>query len=53
MSKSAYYVGAGVGGTLGGFAPMLWGGSSFGLMAIVTSTIGGVLGIWLVYRFLA
>ena len=34
-----------VGTSIGGFIPVLWGGSTFSISSIVLSTIGGVAGI--------
>jgi hypothetical protein len=34
-------------GTLaGGFVPELWGASGFSLVAVVTSALGGIAGLW-------
>lgn len=35
-----------VGGTVGGFVPLLWGDSALSMSGIVGNTIGGVVGIW-------
>jgi uncharacterized membrane protein YeaQ/YmgE (transglycosylase-associated protein family) len=35
-----------VGSIVGGFVPELWGASAFGLWAVITSTIGALIGIW-------
>lgn len=35
---------------LGGFVPMLWGASSFGLESLLFSGIGGVAGVWAGFR---
>jgi hypothetical protein len=32
---------------VGGFLPVLWGGSSLGLASLVFGTLGGVAGLWL------
>ena len=37
----------GVGMTVGGFVPALWGGSALGLASLVFGTLGGVVGLWL------
>lgn len=51
MSKGAVWMGAIVGGIVGGFVPALWGDNSFlSPWSIVFSTIGGVLGIVAVYK---
>jgi hypothetical protein len=34
-------------GTLaGGFVPELWGASGFSLVAVLTSALGGIAGVW-------
>jgi len=50
--KAIYLVAATVGGTVGGFIPMLWGDSGLGAWSILTSTVGGLVAIWLSYRYL-
>ena len=50
MSKKAIYFGMFVGSTLGGFVPMLWHGSLISFSAIITSTLGGVAGIWAAWK---
>ncbi len=39
-----------VGSTVGGFVPMLWGASFLSFSSIVTSAIGAVIGIYVVYK---
>jgi len=39
-----------VGSTLGGLLPMLWHASVFSVSSVLLSTVGGVAGIWAVYR---
>jgi hypothetical protein len=36
-----------VGGTVGGFVPELWGGSAWGLSALLFSALGAVAGVFL------
>jgi hypothetical protein len=52
-NRSLYYLGAGVGGTIGGFLPGLWGASDFSGWGILLSTVGGLLGIWLAYKYVS
>ncbi len=50
--KSAIGAGVLLGSVLGGWlGSLLDGGNSFGLWGIVGSTIGGLLGIYIAYRF--
>lgn len=39
-----------VGSTIGGFVPLLWGGSTFSISSVLFSAVGGIVGIWLGYR---
>jgi hypothetical protein len=48
--KAAIWLGAGVGGTIGGWIPTLWGAGVFSLWALLLSTVGGIAGIVIVYR---
>jgi hypothetical protein len=51
MSKrSLYLLGAGIGGTAGGFVPGIWGGSDFSGWAILLSVAGGFAGLWAAYK---
>ena len=38
-----------VGSIAGGYLPDLWGAGFFSVTSLLTSTLGGVLGIWLAY----
>lgn len=37
----------GVGMTVGGLVPLVWGGSALGFASLVFGTVGGVAGLWL------
>ncbi len=51
MSTKAWItLGLFVGGTLGGLLPSLFGASSFGLWAVLTSATGGIAGIFAGYH---
>ncbi|HEY2004029.1 MAG TPA: hypothetical protein VGH44_02845 [Candidatus Saccharimonadia bacterium] len=49
-NKSLYYLGGGIGATLGGLVPGLWHASDFSGWGILLSTIGGIVGIWGAYK---
>ncbi len=54
MSQRAIYLVSGtIGSTLGGLFPTLWGASEFSMWGIILGTIGGVVGIFLAYRWAA
>jgi hypothetical protein len=38
------FVGAGM--IVGGFVPVVWGGSTLGFVSLVFGTLGGVAGLW-------
>ena len=44
--KTLIWIGAAVGGTVGGFIPTLFGADALGFWSIVWSTVGGIAGIW-------
>ncbi len=39
-----------VGGTVGGFIPMLWGDSGFSMPGIIFNAIGAIFGIYFAYK---
>jgi hypothetical protein len=49
-TKSLIWIGMGIGSTLGGFVPRLWGASFFSFAGFVCSGIGGLFGIWVAYK---
>ena len=50
MNKSLVYIGAGIGGTIGGFIGSAIDHSLLGLWGIILSGVGGILGIWAAYK---
>lgn len=51
-NKQLIWLGAIIGGTIGGFIPTLWGADVFSVWSIVLSTVGGLAGIWAVATLL-
>ncbi len=49
-TRALYYLGAGIGGTIGSFVPLLWGASELSGWSIVLSGIGGIAGLWVAYK---
>lgn len=39
-----------IGSTIGGYIPTLFGAGVFSFTSVVTTFIGGMLGIWLAFR---
>jgi hypothetical protein len=48
--KKMIYLGAFLGGIVGGYIPSLWGASVFDLSSIFWGTLGTILGIWIGYK---
>ena len=48
--KKLCYIGAFVGSSIGGYVPVLWGGSMFSVSGVLLSMVGGLAGIWVGYR---
>jgi hypothetical protein len=39
-----------IGGAVGAYIPLLWGGSVFSFSSVIFSGLGGIGGIWLGYK---
>jgi hypothetical protein len=39
-----------MGSMVGGYVPLLWGGSVLSMTSILLSAVGGFLGIWIGYK---
>lgn len=48
--KKLIWFGMTVGSAVGGYMPMLWGGSLFSFTSVILTAIGGIAGIWLGYK---
>lgn len=48
--KSLIWIFMTIGGTVGAYIPLLWGGSAFSMSSVFFSGIGGIGGIWLGYK---
>lgn len=46
MERRVIWLFVGFGMTVGGFVPLMWGGSALGLASLVLGTLGGVAGLW-------
>lgn len=49
--KTLIWIGLFVGSTVGGFVPSLWGAGLLSFSAVITTAIGGILGIWFGLKF--
>ena len=53
MDRRIVWICIGVGSTVGGLTPEVWGGSAFGFASLVLGCLGGVSGLWLAVRLTA
>jgi len=44
------WVGMTIGSAIGGYLPMLWGGSLFSFTSIILTAVGGIVGIYLGFK---
>ena len=49
--KTLIWIGLTVGSAVGGYLPALWGGDLISLTSVALGAVGGIIGIWLGYRF--
>ena len=47
MDRRVIWIFVGVGMTVGGLLPEVWGGSALGFASLVLASLGGVAGLWL------
>jgi len=50
--KKSYVLAATIGSVVGGYVPTLFHVNSFSPLTLVTGLFGGIIGIWVVYRYL-
>ena len=50
MDRRIVWIFVGVGTIVGGFVPVVWGGSALGLASLVFGTLGGTAGLWLALK---
>ena len=48
--KTLVWLGLGIGSTVGGYVPALWGGDVISFSGLFGSFIGGMVGIWAAYK---
>ncbi|MDP3988140.1 MAG: hypothetical protein Q8P80_03270 [Candidatus Levybacteria bacterium] len=48
--KTAVWLGMFIGSIIGGYVPMLFGVGLLSFTAIITSTIGGIIGVLVAYK---
>ena len=52
MDKRIIWILVGVGMTLGGLLPEVWGGSALGVAALALASLGGIAALWLAVRLM-
>jgi len=50
QSNRLIWLGAGIGGWIGGYVPLVWGAGYFSFASILCSSGGALLGIWLMFK---
>jgi hypothetical protein len=50
VDRRIVWIFVGVGMTVGGFVPVVWGGSALGFASLVFGTLGGAAGLWLALK---
>jgi hypothetical protein len=49
-TKQLIWIGMFVGSAVGGYVPLLWGGSFLSFSSVILTAVGGLAGIWLGYK---
>ena len=49
-TKTAIWIGMGIGSTLGSCVPLLWGSGFLSLWSVIFSAVGGLAGIYFGYK---
>jgi hypothetical protein len=50
VDRRIVWIFIGVGMTVGGVLPVIWGGSALGFASLVFGTLGGAAGLWLALK---
>lgn len=50
--RGMYILALSIGSFIGGFIPNLWGAGMFSMWGVFFSALGGIAGIWLVYKYM-
>jgi hypothetical protein len=53
VDRRVIWIFVGVGMTVGGFLPELWGGSALGVASLAFGCLGGVAGLWFAVKLTA
>lgn len=52
VDRRVVWIFVGVGMTVGGLLPEVWGGSALGFASLVLGSLGGVAGLWLAVKLI-
>jgi hypothetical protein len=52
VDRRVVWIFVGVGMTLGGLLPEVWGGGALGVASLALASLGGVAGLWLAVRLI-
>ena len=50
VDRRVVWIFVGVGMTVGGLLPQIWGGSALGVASLALGSLGGLAGLWLAVR---
>ena len=50
-AKFLVFIGMTIGSIIGGYIPVLWGAGLLSYSSVLFSGIGGILGVWIGYKF--
>jgi hypothetical protein len=49
-SKSLVWIGMFVGSAIGGYIPALWGDNFLTFSSVISTAVGGIIGIWIGFK---
>jgi outer membrane lipoprotein SlyB len=52
MDKKIIMIGMVFGSMIGGYIPSIFGAGIFSISSVICGAIGGIIGIWITFRFL-
>jgi len=52
VDRRVIWIFVGAGTTVGGLAPLVWGGSTLGLASLALAGLGGIAGLWFAVKLI-